>query len=279
MLQVADAARCDFLALCSSVDAIVPVVGDADYCAANSFLDAIARSREGQPGPRVVSINWGTWRDGGMAAAVAVPPGLRAARQVVVEAGIRRDEGAEALCRCVTSGLSQVVASAWNLPDMLRISDELRKALLRNEGTFLADLVPPVSASNEQPRRRTLATPYVPPTTPVQTRLGLIWSELLGIEEIGVNDDLFELGGHSLLATQVLARVQTQLGAKLALRDIFDAPTIARLAERVDKAREASQSRDSMPLRPVSRAARRIQVDADGAPVFPETEPVKDEAR
>ena len=63
----------DFIALCSSVTALVGGVGQADYCAANAFLDACARSRPGQRA-RLISLNWGGWSDVGMLAeATAVP--------------------------------------------------------------------------------------------------------------------------------------------------------------------------------------------------------------
>jgi hypothetical protein len=69
-----------------------------------------------------------------------------------------------------------------------------------------------------------------------------IWTELLGIDGIGIHDDFFALGGHSLMATRVLARVDASLGVRLALRDVFDAPTIHRLAERIAAAAPAARS-------------------------------------
>jgi acyl carrier protein len=67
----------------------------------------------------------------------------------------------------------------------------------------------------------------------VQRRLAAIWCELLGVEQLALDDDFFALGGHSLLATRVLARIADTLGVRLALRDVFDAPTVARLAARI----------------------------------------------
>jgi hypothetical protein len=57
---------------------------------------------------------------------------------------------------------------------------------------------------------------------------------LLGVELIGRHDDFFELGGHSLLATRVLARVKESLGARLTLREVFEAPTVEKLAGRLE---------------------------------------------
>jgi Phosphopantetheine attachment site len=73
-----------------------------------------------------------------------------------------------------------------------------------------------------------------PPVTDTEKCLAAIWTELIGVSRLGIDDDFFELGGHSLLATRVLARVSAALGVRLALRDIFAAPTIRSLAERID---------------------------------------------
>ncbi|HWG73518.1 MAG TPA: amino acid adenylation domain-containing protein [Acidimicrobiales bacterium] len=72
------------------------------------------------------------------------------------------------------------------------------------------------------------------PLTPTEKLLAGIWSDVLGIEGIGPDDDFFELGGHSLLAAQVVARIQGELGAQLGLQTVFDAPTVNALAAVVD---------------------------------------------
>ncbi len=75
------------------------------------------------------------------------------------------------------------------------------------------------------------ADTYVAPRTPVEEKLVTIWAELFKLPRVGVNDNFFELGGHSLLAMQVITRVRAVLGINLPLRMLFEAPTIARLAE------------------------------------------------
>jgi acyl-CoA synthetase (AMP-forming)/AMP-acid ligase II/acyl carrier protein len=60
-----------------------------------------------------------------------------------------------------------------------------------------------------------------------------IWREVLGTDEIGVNDDFFDLGGHSLAAAQVVARLRDALGAELPVTAVFDHPTVAELAAAV----------------------------------------------
>lgn len=74
---------------------------------------------------------------------------------------------------------------------------------------------------------------FVAPTTPAQARLSAIISELLGGVPVGADDNFFLLGGHSLLGTQVVLRAQETFGVQLSLRDLFRAPTVAALAERV----------------------------------------------
>ncbi|HEV2736910.1 MAG TPA: amino acid adenylation domain-containing protein, partial [Longimicrobiaceae bacterium] len=76
---------------------------------------------------------------------------------------------------------------------------------------------------------------YVAPRTTAEEQVAAIWAEVLGLERVGVTESFFELGGHSLRATQVVSRVRAALGVDdLSLRDLFDAPTLADFAARVE---------------------------------------------
>jgi acyl carrier protein len=75
---------------------------------------------------------------------------------------------------------------------------------------------------------------YVEPRTPAEQKLAGIWTRVLGIERIGINDNFFDLGGHSLLATQLISRIREDFGLEMPLVHLFENPTVASLAEIVD---------------------------------------------
>ena len=79
---------------------------------------------------------------------------------------------------------------------------------------------------------------FVAPGTPAEEVLAGIWAELLGVEQVGIHDNFFELGGHSLLATQVVSRVRELFHVEIALRQVFETPTVAGLAQNIDLALE-----------------------------------------
>ncbi len=85
--------------------------------------------------------------------------------------------------------------------------------------------------------RPEVGSQFLAPRTPLEELLLRIWTELLGLARVGVDDNFFELGGHSLLATMVVTRLRAALGVAVPLRAVFEAPTVAELAVRVEQIR------------------------------------------
>jgi acyl carrier protein len=80
------------------------------------------------------------------------------------------------------------------------------------------------------------------PQTAFEKTLADLWSEVLGVENIGRGDNFFNLGGHSLLATRLFARIREALRLELPLRTIFEAPILADLAKQLEKASTTTAS-------------------------------------
>ncbi|MFC2140701.1 amino acid adenylation domain-containing protein [Acidobacteriota bacterium] len=105
---------------------------------------------------------------------------------------------------------------------------------------------------------------YKPPQDPVEKELVKIWAELLNIDRklISIDDNFFQLGGHSLKATMVVSRVHKKLQIKLPLGEIFKAPTIRELSQRVKKLTtvryEAIEPVEEKEYYPLSAAQKRL---------------------
>jgi amino acid adenylation domain-containing protein len=90
---------------------------------------------------------------------------------------------------------------------------------------------------------------FIAPRTPIEKRLAVMLSPLLGLDQVGVTDNFFMLGGHSLLGTQLISHIRGAFGVELALRTLFDAPTIEELSleiERLVMARVEAMSDDEV---------------------------------
>ena len=145
---------------------------------------------------------------------------------------------------------------------------ELRKFLVRKlPSSMIPSVFVPLEAlpltANGKIDRKALSVPdqtpyqtnyFAAPRTELEELIAGVWREFLGAEDVGIHDNFFELGGHSLLAIRVLAKLRTTFQKELLLRDLFETPTVAELAKRVQA---LVVSVDNLNLPPVVRVARR----------------------
>ncbi len=209
----------DFCVLQNSLLSVFGGAGLAAATAASVLVDAWAQRHAAERGGRWTGVDWDRWHlDAGEDAIAGTAFDERA---------ILRAEGARAFERIVELAHEpRVVVSTHDL-------DARIEQFLAPRGAHARHPQPDDATLHSRPE---LGNAYHAPTTEAEEILVGVWQELLGIGEIGVHDDFFHLGGHSLLATQLISRVRDTFQVELPLRAIFEAPTIARLAEVIEEA-------------------------------------------
>ncbi|BAZ20907.1 beta-ketoacyl synthase [Kalymmatonema gypsitolerans NIES-4073] len=215
----------DFLVLFSSNTAITGGIGQVDYCAVNAFLDAFAHYNFYQQKIPTVSINWDWWQGNNWAdSLMSAIPGLQTEfKKMREEYGIAFTEGVDAFNRILSIKLPQIVVSTQSLPTIIE--------RVNSFATFISQKEPSKSnISTGKHPRPILETAYVEPSNDFERKIADIWQELLGVEQVGLDDNFFDLGGHSLIATQMVSQLRKDFKVELSLRHIFQAPTVAALA-------------------------------------------------
>jgi amino acid adenylation domain-containing protein len=170
---------------------------------------------------------------GEVEAALAAYPGVREARVVARE----EQPGEKQLVAYVVGGVDR---------DALRahVRRSLPEYMVPSAFVFLDAL--PLTPNGKLDRKALPAPDFAPaqeryaaPRTPTEEVLAEIWAETLRLERVGVEESFFDLGGHSLLATRVVSRVRQVFGVEVPLRALFEGPTVAELARRVEEMRRA----------------------------------------
>jgi amino acid adenylation domain-containing protein len=143
--------------------------------------------------------------------------------------------------------------TALSVPDLRRhVTDLLPEHLVPS--AFVPVDAFPITASGKLDRAALPAPDFAAsatgraPRTPREEILCGLFADVLGLPGVGIDDGFFDLGGHSLLAAKLISRVRTTLGAELGIRTLFQSPTVAGLAARLD-----DEQRVRTPLRPMPR--------------------------
>ena len=113
---------------------------------------------------------------------------------------------------------------------------------------------------------------YVASSTPLEIAIAEIWQQILSLERIGIHDNFFALGGHSLLITQLFTRLQNAFDVKLALRNLFDQPTIAHIAQEIQRLQQGLEC-DGEDFDFAAEAVLDPQIQPDGIPHDPAIAP------
>ena len=168
----------------------------------------------------------------------------------------------EVLALCLPSDESKIPLFLRNLWALDERDESDPNQLLTTNNRFLSRIateltdVPSIRRAMDETEVRVRPQPaaLVTPRTATEEVIAGIWAQVLKLDRVGVHDNFFALGGHSLLATQVMSRVRRSLGVELPLRSIFEAPTIAQFAERVEP---TLNSRNRRALPPITKCAKR----------------------
>ncbi|MFJ6198107.1 SDR family NAD(P)-dependent oxidoreductase [Micromonospora sp. NPDC092111] len=166
----------------------------------------------------------------------AVTGGLASAEPAAPVAGavtedIRPVDGAEAFRRSLTAGLgAQVVIATRTVAD-------IRRRASRVTTDRLADDPEPATAAAATGGGGSAA-----PRTELEITIAGVWRDGLGVAEVGVDDDFFALGGNSLVAVQLIASMRKATGVRLPMRSLFETPTVAGLAARIEELRATASA-------------------------------------
>ncbi len=223
----------DFMVLFSSVNAFLGGPGQGDYTAANAFLDSFAVNRN-KKGSRTLAINWPAWKEtgmavdygvqnmGGMFKALPTATALKAFDEI-----INLD-----VARVIIGELDEKTSLARQGELPLAISPGLAAALQRRAKT-------PAAASRTEKHNSgagiVMKGKELSEFNEIERNVAQIWSKVLGLEEVNINDSFSELGGDSILATRLLKEMEKDYDGLVDITDIFTYQTVSEMAAYLDR--------------------------------------------
>ncbi|HEV2620416.1 MAG TPA: SDR family NAD(P)-dependent oxidoreductase [Acidobacteriaceae bacterium] len=221
----------DFMILVSSIAAITGGgPGQFDYCAANAFVDAFAQWHRRKHGV-TVSINFGEWQwDAWSEGLKGYQPEMQEAmKQHRRQFGISFEEGMEGIRRILALDVPQMILLPEDAVAMIGGSNNcavtsISNAVQKSRGRRMAAYPRPA-----------LATQFVAAGSDMEQQIATVWQEVLGIEQVGIDDNFFDLGGNSLVGLQLIGRINRELDMSIPLSCIYEHSTVKKQAEMTEE--------------------------------------------
>ena len=213
--QLVRGRQLDFCLMLSSLSAVLGGLGLMPYAAANAFMDVFAARQNQTDAVPWISVNWDSWYF----------PADGEAAGLWTDA-IMPADGKDAFLRILQAAPTQVVVSTGDLRARLNQWIDL---------TSVREQQPAQAEAGPMHARPSLSTQFVAPRSATEETIAVVWQQLLGVAPVGIYDRFFELGGHSLLAIQVVSRLREVFRVELPVQRLFEAPTVAQLAESIER--------------------------------------------
>ncbi|WP_370511719.1 amino acid adenylation domain-containing protein [Brevibacillus sp. AG162] len=223
----------DFFILFSSVTAILSGAGQGDYTAANAYLDAFAaeQRRKGRP---MLSINWSTWKEAGMAFDYGVTADG-------IFRSLTTEEALQGLAAVLPPERHQVIIGRLNYDLLTNVMDQAPYLLSE-------EIHREVSRLSASKRNKRTTRSLIRPASVVlsgrsegdyterEQQIAAIWAEVLGLDTVNIHDNFYEYGGDSILAIKIANLIEERLQTRVSISDLFQHLTIYELTRAIGDA-------------------------------------------
>lgn len=210
------------LVLFSSMSSLIGGVGQAAYCAANSYLDACAYYNENFNGVHTICIDWDRWKHTGISKDLeSIHYKLTGS---VMEDGLDVNEAIELFDKCMCIKYPHLIVLSQDIECFFGNNEVLEEIEIQTDAVVTAKM-----------DRSSLSSEFCAAETETEKELVKLWEKELLIAPIGINDDFLELGGDSLKAIIMITRVDKLFHRNVSVASFLAQPTIKTLAELIEK--------------------------------------------
>ncbi len=215
----------DFMILFSSIISRHTPMGQADYAAANAFMNAFAEYRYGT-GYRTSTLEWSVWNETGMALDYAVDS-LRGPFNCV-----SNQDGKEAILSTMNNNIVDMLVGSLDYDRVAQYGGEI--GLMADKDLQLKLSQSKNRRSMTKQERKTIKINSRNEVTETERMLANIWGTVLGSDEIDLNDNFHDLGGDSIIAAEFVGAINSEYSEIIDISDVYTYSTVSTLARYID---------------------------------------------